>query len=141
MVSKLYSETTIIPNILSICENPSIWSLLPRVLDIYDTMGNKSCYWNYAQKDFGHRSVNYISVAFPCEQAKDKYPWGIAWTRRRTAEGFAHGFISMLPSGWVPNNSSDFFKLFLEALQQQWKASCTDANERIEVLVSSLILY
>ncbi|KAJ5131840.1 hypothetical protein N7448_005998 [Penicillium atrosanguineum] len=119
---------------LCICEERSIWSRLPEVFDVHVMLSNKSCYWNYAQRDFGHRSVNYISLIFPCEQGKDNGPWGIAWIKRRTVEGFAQGFISMLPSGWVPNDPSDFFNLFLEALHQKWKASCFDANERIELL-------
>ncbi|KAJ5769468.1 hypothetical protein N7520_004027 [Penicillium odoratum] len=40
----------------------------------------------------------------------------------------------MLPCGWVPNDPSGFFKLFLEELHQQWKASCFDANERVQAL-------
>jgi len=134
-VAYLFINHVIASNISSICEKPSIWSSLPRKLDLHDRLRNKSRYWKYAQADFDHRSVNFISLEFPGEQAKNKYPWGIAWMRRRTAEGIAHGFISMLPSGWVPNNSLEFFKMFLMTLQQQWKASCADANERVEVLV------
>lgn len=51
-------------------------------------------------------------------------------------EGFAYGYISMLPSGSVPNDPSEFFKLFLGNLQRQWKTTCSKANEKVEALVS-----
>lgn len=130
-----------IPNISSICEKPLIWSLLPWEFDVHDKLNNESYYWNYAQKDFGHRLVTYISLTFPYKQGKGGYPWGIAWTSRKTAEGLAYGFISMLPSGWVPNDPSDFFRLFLEALHQEWKVTCSNASARVEVLVSLLKFY
>ncbi|KAJ5538533.1 hypothetical protein N7494_008012 [Penicillium frequentans] len=114
---------------LCIREKSSKWSGLPQMLDVHDRLHKMSTYWSSAQKDHGHRSTNYISLAFPGELS-----WGIAWIRRRTAEGFAHGFISMLSSGWVPETSSDFFELFLMDLQQRWKASCTNANGRVELL-------
>lgn len=131
----------IILKISSICARPSIWSLLPKKLGIEDALHNKSCYWKFAQNDFGHRSVDYISLEFPDLQAKKKGPWGIAWTMRRTAEGFTHGFISMLLSGWVPYDPSELFRLFLIELQDQWKARCADANDRIEVLVRAFIFH
>jgi hypothetical protein len=134
-----YSKTaSIFPNISSICKKPSIWSLLPRTLCVHDKLNNESYYWNYAHQDFDHRLVTYISLAFPYKQEKDSYPWGIAWTSMTTAEGLACGFISMLPSGWVPIDTLDFFRLFLEALHQEWKATCSNANARVEVLVSPL---
>lgn len=100
------------------------------MLDVQDKLHKVSPYWSSAQKDHGHRSTNYISLAFPGEIS-----WEIVWIRRRTAEGFAHGFISMLSSGWVPETSSEFFELFLMDLQQRWKAYCTNANGRVELLV------
>ena len=130
--------TTTIPNISSICGKPFIWSHLPWEFDILDMLNNESYYLNYAQKDFEHRLVTYILVSFPYQQGKDSCPWGIAWTSRKTAEGIAYGFISMLPSGWVPNDPFDFFRLFLDTLHQQWKATCFDANGRVKVLVSLL---
>jgi hypothetical protein len=132
-----YSETaSFIPNIPSICNKPSIWSRLPRMLCVHDKLNNESYYWNYAHEDFGHQLVTYISLAFPNKREEDGYPWGIAWTSMTTAEGLAYGLISMLPSGWVPNDPSDFFRMFLEALHQKWKATCSNANARVEVLVS-----
>ncbi|KAJ5623451.1 hypothetical protein N7490_012056 [Penicillium lividum] len=119
---------------LCICGKPLNWPLLPRVLHVDEMITSDSCYWNYAQKDLGHQSVTYISLTIPCKKGKPGKPWGVAWTRRKTAEGFAHGFISMLPYGWVSNDPSGFFKLFLEELHQKWKASCSDANERVEAL-------
>ncbi|KAJ5797653.1 uncharacterized protein N7503_006949 [Penicillium pulvis] len=114
---------------LSLCETSSKWSDLPQTLGVHNRLHTLSCYWSSAHKDYGHRSINYISLAFP-----GGVPWGIAWIRRRTAEGYAYGFISTLSSGWVPRVPLEFFKLFLIDLQQQWKASCAVANERVELL-------
>ncbi|KAJ5225237.1 hypothetical protein N7468_006462 [Penicillium chermesinum] len=119
---------------LCICEKSLIWSRLPQELDIRDKLNSESYYWNCAQKDFGYRLVTYISLTFPYQQGKGGYPWGIAWISRKTAEGLAYGFISMLPSGWVPSDPSDFFNLFLEALYHKWRATCSDENARIEKL-------
>ncbi|KAF3399901.1 Ankyrin repeat domain-containing protein 50 [Penicillium rolfsii] len=119
---------------LCICDNPTIWSLLPWRLGVHNKLNNEGYYWNYAHEDSGHRLVTYISLAFPCKQEKDDYSWGIAWTSTTTAEGLAYGFISMLPSGWLPNDPSDFFGLFLEALRHKWKATCSNANARVEAL-------
>lgn len=134
----LFGNGEFFPNFSSICDNPTIWSLLPWRLGVHNKLNNEGYYWNYAHEDSGHRLVTYISLAFPCKQEKDDYSWGIAWTSMTTAEGLAYGFISMLPSGWLPNDPSDFFGLFLEALRHKWKATCSNANARVEALVGSL---
>lgn len=110
----------------------------PSQATAYDKLSNESYYWNYAHEDFGHRLVTYISLTFPDKQEKNCYLWGIAWTSTTTSEGLAYGFISMFPSGCVPNDPLDFFRLFLEALHQKWKATCFNANARVAVLVRSL---
>jgi hypothetical protein len=131
-----------IPNTLSICEESSIWTDLLWKLGVREKIKNESYYWNYAQKDFEYRSVTYISLRFPHKQKKHGDPWGIAWTSKKTAEGLAYGFISMLPSSCVPHDPSDFFGLFLETMHQEWKAKCSNANARVEALVSfSEILF
>ena len=129
-----------IPNTLSICEQSSIWSDLPWKLGFREEIIKEGYYWNYAQKDIGYRSVTYISLNFPNKQGKCGDAWGIAWCSKTTAEGLAYGFISMLPRGGVPHEPSDFFRLFLETLHQEWKAKCSNANTRVELLVSLLIL-
>jgi hypothetical protein len=64
-----------------------------------------------------------------------RYPWGIAWTSRKTAEGIACGFISTLTNGSVPDDPSDLFGQLLENLQQHWKMICSGANKKVESLV------
>lgn len=99
-------------------------------------LNDDSCYLKHAQKDFGHRFVTYISLAFPYEeQGKVRYPWGVAWTSRKTAEGIACGFISTLSNGSVPDCPSDFFGQLLENLEQHWKVICSGANKKVESLV------
>lgn len=62
MVSKVLVKTPPLQtDILSICEEASIWSRLSRGFDVHSQLSNKSCYWKHTQEDSGHRSVTHIS--------------------------------------------------------------------------------
>jgi hypothetical protein len=81
--------------------------------------------------------VTYIEIEFPEEPGEEsQYPWGIAWMSSQTTEGYALAFISTLPNGWIPENSADFMRQFLDAVQQRWKEICSRASRKVEHLVS-----
>ena len=80
--------------------------------------------------------VTYLCLKFPEDLRYEVvYPWGIAWVSKQTTEGSAHGFISTLPNGWMPNNPFEFFQQFIDHLHQEWNTFCLELADRVEKLV------
>ncbi|KAE8366569.1 hypothetical protein BDV27DRAFT_155844 [Aspergillus caelatus] len=127
---------------LCICKKGSIWGQLPKIFGVRSSLEDQNEYFRYFHEERGQFVVTYLSLNFPEDyHGEAVYPWGISWVRKQTTEGFAHGFISMLPNGCVPHNPFDLFKQFLDHLHQEWNKSCLRLTDRVEELRRDQVKY
>ncbi|KAE8140150.1 ankyrin repeat-containing domain protein [Aspergillus pseudotamarii] len=120
---------------LCICKKGSIWTQLPKVFGVHRSPEDQNEYFRYFHEERGLFVVTYMSLNFPEEHhGETLYSWGIAWVSKQTTEGFARGFISMLPNGWVPHDSFELFEQFLDHLHHEWNQYCLRLTDRVEEL-------
>ncbi|KAF9888944.1 hypothetical protein FE257_008113 [Aspergillus nanangensis] len=120
---------------LCICKKGSIWTQLPKAFGFCGSPEDQTEYFGHFHEESGQSIVTYLCLNFPADNHGEAlYPWGISWMSKQTTEGFAHGFISTLPNGWMPKNPFELFQQFMDHLHQEWNKSCLRLADRVEVL-------
>lgn len=91
-----------------------------------------------------------VAVSVPTASIFDKYAgddekfetWGIAWSMAaRTAGGQSSDWVtkdhfSMLPNGWIPHDSLDFFQQFVTHLTKEWSDMAEEAKGHLRIQAS-----
>ncbi|PLN79386.1 ankyrin repeat-containing domain protein [Aspergillus taichungensis] len=120
---------------LCICKKRSFQTQLPKYFQLSGSLKGQTEYFGHFHKDFEQSTVTYLCLKFPEDhRGKAIYPWGIAWGSKQTTEGSAHGFISTLRNGWMPDNPFEFFQQFVDHLHRKWNKSCSRFAVRVEKL-------
>ena len=136
MVSALVRKDTSPAHWLSICRKGPIWTQLPKVFGVRDLPEDQNEYFRYFHEEREQLVVTYLSLNFPEDHYREAlYPLGIAWVSKQSTEGFANGFMSMLPYVCMPRDPFELFQQFVDHLHQKWNESYSRLSDRVEELV------